>query len=199
MPILEVRKALLFEKLGKEYIAEKSKEEKYVKLESEEKKKAQKTGSDDKKILWESDDFVFDDLCFDFGLELDEVTSEYEKIKKEISESAANERSASNEKIYKIEIPANRYDLLCVEGLSRALKIFLKINKNHPNYRTLKPDDSNIVTINVKPETKKIREFIVGAVLRNIEFNEDSYDSFIKLQEKLHFNICRHRTLVAIG
>lgn len=26
----------------------------------------------------------------------------------------------------KIEIPANRYDLLCIEGLARALRIFLQ-------------------------------------------------------------------------
>ena len=30
----------------------------------------------------------------------------------------------SEEIIYKIEVPANRYDLLCLEGLSRALLIF---------------------------------------------------------------------------
>lgn len=29
-----------------------------------------------------------------------------------------------DEELYKIELPANRYDLLCVEGLSRALRIF---------------------------------------------------------------------------
>ncbi len=29
------------------------------------------------------------------------------------------------ETVYKIEIPANRYDLLCVEGLGKALSIFL--------------------------------------------------------------------------
>jgi phenylalanyl-tRNA synthetase beta chain len=28
------------------------------------------------------------------------------------------------EELYKIEIPANRYDLLCVEGLARSLLIF---------------------------------------------------------------------------
>lgn len=31
-----------------------------------------------------------------------------------------------SEEVYKIEIPANRYDLLCVEGLCRAFRIFLK-------------------------------------------------------------------------
>jgi len=27
--------------------------------------------------------------------------------------------------IYKIDIPANRYDMLCLEGIARALNIFL--------------------------------------------------------------------------
>lgn len=31
----------------------------------------------------------------------------------------------ADEVVYKIEIPANRYDLLCVEGLSQALRVFL--------------------------------------------------------------------------
>jgi phenylalanyl-tRNA synthetase beta chain len=36
-------------------------------------------------------------------------------------------------------------------------------------------------------------------VLRDISFTTHSYQSFIDLQEKLHTNICRKRTLVAIG
>lgn len=35
--------------------------------------------------------------------------------------------------------------------------------------------------------------------MRNIKFTEESYQSFIDLQDKLHHNICRKRTLVAIG
>ena len=35
-----------------------------------------------------------------------------------------DEKTGQEEELYKIEIPANRYDLLCVEGLARALLIF---------------------------------------------------------------------------
>jgi len=58
-----------------------------------------------------------------------------------------------------------------------------------------------MIRFNVKTDNcKQIREFAVGAVLRNINLNDDErYNSFIKLQEKLHFNICRKRELVAIG
>ena len=48
----------------------------------------------------------FDELCFDYGLELDEVTSEKEEILKEQGNDKAE--GASEEVIYKIDVPANR-------------------------------------------------------------------------------------------
>lgn len=48
-------------------------------------------------------------------------------------------------------------------------------------------------------QTQSVRGFVVGAVLRNLKFTADSYASFIDLQDKLHQNIARKRTLVAIG
>lgn len=37
-----------------------------------------------------------------------------------------DKNTEKEEQTYKIEVPANRYDLLCVEGLTRALLIFLE-------------------------------------------------------------------------
>lgn len=51
----------------------------------------------------------------------------------------------------------------------------------------------------VKPDTVRIRPFVVCAVLRGLTFNSGRYTSFIDLQDKLHNNICRKRTLVAVG
>lgn len=51
----------------------------------------------------------------------------------------------------------------------------------------------------VKPDTQRIRPFVVSAVLRGVSFTAPRYTSFIDLQDKLHNNICRKRTLVAIG
>jgi phenylalanyl-tRNA synthetase beta chain len=48
-------------------------------------------------------------------------------------------------------------------------------------------------------QTALIRPFVVCAVLRGVTFNESRYNSFIDLQDKLHQNLCRKRTLVAIG
>ncbi|KAL6441099.1 hypothetical protein ACFW04_003438 [Cataglyphis niger] len=45
----------------------------------------------------------------------------------------------------------------------------------------------------------KIRGHIVAAILRDVTLTQDSYNSFIDLQDKLHQNIGRKRSLVSIG
>lgn len=52
-------------------------------------------------------------------------TTEKAQIEKEKGETVGKPTSV-DEILYKIEVPANRYDLLCCEGLSRALQIFLE-------------------------------------------------------------------------
>lgn len=138
-------------------------------------------------------DEQFGDLCFRFGIELDEVTTEAEEQLKETNRAADD---ASHEVLYKIDIPANRYDLLCLEGIGRALRIFLG-KSAMPTYRAVAPAD--MLRINVRPATAQIRPYVVCAVLRDITFTETSYKSFIALQDKLHQNLCRRRKLVAIG
>ena len=71
-------------------------------------------------------DEEFDNLCFEFGIELDEITCEKEMYENEQQKEGTN---LSTDIIYKIEVGANRYDLLCVEGLALALRIFLKKEK----------------------------------------------------------------------
>ena len=45
----------------------------------------------------------------------------------------------------------------------------------------------------------RVRPYVSGAILRNVNFTQERYDSFIALQDKLHQNLARQRTLVAIG
>jgi len=142
------------------------------------------------------DEKSFAELCFDFGLELDEVTSEKEMAAKERGEDAA--KDLSNRKIYKVDVPANRYDLLCLEGLVRGLKVYKKL-MTAPLYVLSQPKPAKNMTITVSAACAEIRPYVVAAVLRGVTFDKDRYDSFIELQDKLHMNICRRRTLVAIG
>lgn len=122
----------------------------------------------------------FDELCFEFGIELDEDTTE---------DCQGDERPQ-----LKIEIPANRYDMLCFEGISQALNQFLGRAEN-PNFKLTPPTTK----LTIDKSTEQIRPYAASAILRNIKFDQRSYDSFITLQDKLHTNLCRNRTLVAIG
>lgn len=124
----------------------------------------------------------FDELCFQFGIELDEDTTE---------ECQGDERPQ-----LKIEVPANRYDMLCIEGIAQALNEFLG-NEQPPKYtlNPLKPE----ISLTIKESVFPVRQYAASAILRNVTFNQRAYDSFIALQDKLHTNLCRNRTLVAIG
>ena len=127
----------------------------------------------------------FDELCFEVGIELDEDTSQSKK-----PEDLAQPPQL------KIEIPANRYDMLCFEGIAMNLRVFLGKQKI-PDWKLTKPEEMQTLTI--KPETQQIRQYCSGVVLKDIEFTQARYDSFIALQDKLHQNLARQRTLVSIG
>jgi phenylalanyl-tRNA synthetase beta chain len=58
------------------------------------------------RLGWRCSDEEFDEKCFEFGVELDDVQVEPKRT------------------LYHIAIAANRIDLLCTEGLARALKCF---------------------------------------------------------------------------
>lgn len=140
----------------------------------------------------------FEDLCFEFGIELDEVTTQavMEKKNQGLAVTEADYVDTPEDPIiYKIEIPANRYDLLCLEGIAKALNVF---SGKFPSAPSLVGTPA-VEEMRVDPSTATIRPFAVAAILRNITFTEASYKRFIDLQDKLHMNICRKRTLVAIG
>lgn len=98
--------------------------------------------------------------------------------------------SGAEETVYKIDIPANRYDMLCIEGISRALNIF-KGRIQPPTYRVADMTGKQMQKLIIKPETALVRPFAVAAVLRGVKFDAARYKSFIELQDKLHQNLCR--------
>jgi len=132
-------------------------------------------GRDGTKVTMEE----LENLFFDLGLELDDVEVEGDKT------------------TYKIDIPANRYDLLCIEGLVRAIRTFE--GETPADYALVKPNGDQLQKIIVNEEVNQIRPIVMGAVLRNVTFTEASYESFIDLQDKLHQNLARRRTLASIG
>lgn len=51
---------------------------------------------------------------------------------------------ASEEVLYKIDIPANRYDMLCLEGIARALNVFLG-RIAPPQYKLVPPPSGMVL------------------------------------------------------
>lgn len=131
----------------------------------------------------------FDELCFEFGIELDEDTTDSPRPVVDGVEEPPQ---------LKIEIPANRYDMLCFEGIAMNLNVFLQ-RMELPKIGLRTPASGELQKLIVKEETMQIRPLVSGAILRNIKFTKERYDSFISLQDKLHQNLARQRTLVSIG
>ena len=125
-------------------------------------------------------DHEFDELCFEFGVELDEITSEKEEAVKSSTVKLSSEQlsSLSDAVIYKIDVPANRYDLLCIEGLARAIKIFLG-EMDAPTYQVASVAKEDMATTVVQPATGGVRPFVVCAILKDVTFTQERYNRFI--------------------
>jgi phenylalanyl-tRNA synthetase beta chain len=75
----------------------------------------------------------FDELCFEFGIELDEDTDE----------NGSGKDAAGAPAQLKIEIPANRYDMLCFEGIAMNLRVFLE-KQELPKWTLASPKDGKL-------------------------------------------------------
>lgn len=157
----------------------------------------------DNKTTWTQEEF--EKLCFEFGVELDDVTSQKEMFVREQSkdggkltkEAKAAMSKLSDEVIYKIDTPANRYDLLSAESMALALRVFLQ--RMAPPRFTIHNVSRPLFSMVVDKSVHSVRDYVVCAVLRNIRFNANSYNSFIDFQDKLHSGLARKRTLASVG
>ena len=140
-------------------------------------------------------DEEFEDLCFQYGVELE--FGDAEEMQMNRVDGEGGNIDISKEIVYKIEVAANRYDLLCLEGIATAFRTYLDLGRL-PKY-TIKNQSDDLMEIVVKPDVADVRPFVVGCVLRDIKFDIKSYNSFIDLQDKLHHNICRRRELASMG
>eukprot|EP01107_Rhizomastix_libera_P014863 TRINITY_DN5047_c0_g1_i1.p1 TRINITY_DN5047_c0_g1~~TRINITY_DN5047_c0_g1_i1.p1 ORF type:complete len:694 (+),score=228.16 TRINITY_DN5047_c0_g1_i1:26-2107(+) len=133
----------------------------------------------------------FSDICFAFGIELDSATTEKEMASQ--GEFAAS-GVLSTDLVFKVEVAANRYDMLSVEGIAMALRCHLGFQEP-PAYK-LTP---STLEMHVQKPIIGLRSFVCCGVLRNITFTLASYKSFIDMQDKLHQTIGKRRQLVSIG
>lgn len=127
-------------------------------------------------------------MCFEYGIELDEITSEREIMCRERGEdfNHLHSNTSPEEVIYKIEVSANRYDLVSLEGLSYALRSFIG-TAPYPQIKVKSAREK----IYISESVNSVRPYIRCAILRNIKFTEESLIRFIEIQDKFHSTICK--------
>ncbi|HIP57484.1 MAG TPA: phenylalanine--tRNA ligase subunit beta, partial [Ignisphaera aggregans] len=91
-----------------------------------------------------------------------------------------------------IEVRSDRPDMFSAEGIARALRMYLGIEK---------PKRIHVVDypfiVRVEPPRK--RPYIAVAAVDNVELGEEGLEELIQFQEKLHITYGRNRRKVAIG
>ncbi|MFA9425867.1 phenylalanine--tRNA ligase subunit beta [Natronorubrum sp. A-ect3] len=120
-----------------------------------------------------SDDDLIDDL-FGLGLEFEGRTEAGE---------------------FELEFAPDRLDRLSVEGVARSLRY------QYGDARGVHVPSPNTAewTITVDESVPDERPYVTGAVIRDVNLDEDALDSLIQLQEKLHATMGRKRAKGAIG
>lgn len=78
-------------------------------------------------------------MCFKFGLEIDDVVED-----------------PDTGVAFKIEVGANRYDLLCIEGIARSLRVYLGL-ESPPRYQLVPAKDPAQYKLIVKPSVAQVK------------------------------------------
>lgn len=101
-----------------------------------------------------------------------------------------------DDKEVEIEVFPNRPDLLSMSGFTRAMQTYLKDAK--PKQYSAKKPEKDYKVIIEKP-VKKVRQFTVCAIVKNLKFDDEKIKEIIDIQEKLHITLGRKRKKLAIG
>lgn len=94
-----------------------------------------------------------------------------------------------------VEFFPDRPDLYSPEGVARAMRGFLNLEKGLPQY-DIAPGK---IEIEIDDSVKDVRPYLACAVVRDLEFTDPAIESLMDLQEDLHWGLGRNRRKVAIG
>jgi phenylalanyl-tRNA synthetase beta chain len=94
----------------------------------------------------------------------------------------------------KIEITAERVDLITPAGLARAINCYHGKTK----YQEITTEPSDYIH-KVDPSVKKVRPFTRSFVVKNLRLDEDDIKALMTVQEKIHDTFGRKRKKVSIG
>ncbi len=88
---------------------------------------------------------------------------------------------------------SERPDLWSAEGLARAIRLYLGIQRGAPTYEVR---SSSYEVINEKP---RARPYIIASVVKDVNLGEKGLEQLIQLQEKIMLSYGRNRKRIAIG
>lgn len=136
-------------------------------------------------------DFTIDRLSRLVGkkLNIEDLQTDLQWISLDIDEV-----DKENNKI-KVEYSPNRPDFASPEGIARALKGYYEIELGPPKYEM----KDGPVIMYVDQKVKKVRPYVVSAVIRDVKLDDDEIKTTMNIQEALHHVLGRGRKKVAIG
>ncbi|MCA9459356.1 MAG: phenylalanine--tRNA ligase subunit beta [Nanoarchaeota archaeon] len=121
---------------------------------------------------------------------------EIEETLKDLGMDLKGEEILNNNDVeLKVEITAEKLDMISEIGLARAIKYYLALAKEIPKYKIKKANEKLIV----EKSASLTRPKIVSAIVRNVPMTQEVLDEIIKLQEKIHDSFGRNRKKAAIG
>lgn len=115
-----------------------------------------------------------EEVLFDFGLEIDSYNQDTDLLK--------------------VEVTAERTDLLSFHGFKRALENYLTLKKYSPF--NLKDSKNKVF---VEKSAIEYGNYTMCAIVKNLSLDDEKIKEIISVQEKLHLTYGRKRKSVAIG
>ena len=95
----------------------------------------------------------------------------------------------------KIEITAEKMDLISTVGIARAIKYYRGYETKLPTY-DIKSSGLKVI---VDKSVEQVRPKTVAALLKDVPLTQEVLDEMIKIQEKMHDSFGRGRKKAAIG
>jgi len=126
--------------------------------------------------------------------ELAGVETEDDDLRSDLLDLGLEFEGWTDEEEMQLEFAPDRLDRLSVEGIARSLRYHYGADRGVYVPATNDPEWT-VVVEDQPPE----RPYVTAAVVRGLEFTDDSLGSLIQLQEKLHATMGRNRAKGAIG
>jgi len=95
----------------------------------------------------------------------------------------------------KVEYNPNRMDFSSQAGIARAFCGLMEWETGIPKYEV----HPGSLSINVDPTVSNVRPYVLCAVVRNLELNDDAVRELMEMQEDLHWGVGRDRRKASIG